>query len=209
MLLAGLGPRWTSWLVDSIAVIAHSCLPAVDRESPDKSDTQGSIRSYDPRVTALHHGLQAETGDLLLYASTKKEPKSRRPTDLALGLLSLLMLIITSTVSHIGGNLDDAFASLIGSLPDLLDPMWSVLFWAPLLYVYISGVKTLLREPPADRDPVQLGLVLSATGFFLFGLVETLNISNGYVNTYWLVFGLLCASTQLHARVQNSVGSDS
>jgi hypothetical protein len=29
----------------------------------------------------------------------------------------------------------------------------------------------------------------------LFGLVETLNVSNSYVNAYWLVFGLLAAST--------------
>jgi O-antigen ligase len=71
----------------------------------------------------------------------------------------------------------------------------AVLRWAPLLFIYVSGVKVLLREPSGNRSPLQLGLVLSATSFFLFGLVETLDVSNSYVNAYWLVFGLLAAST--------------
>ena len=85
----------------------------------------------------------------------------------------------------------------------------TVLFWAPLVVVYVAGLKTLLREPRPDRNPLHLGLLLSATGFFLFGLVETLNVSNNYVNAYWLVFGLLSASTQMRVRTARDPGTDS
>lgn len=76
----------------------------------------------------------------------------------------------------------------------------AVLFWVPLLIIYVSGLKVLLNEPRGKGSPLQLGLILSATSFFLFGLVETLNISNNYVNAYWLIFGLLAASTPAHDR---------
>jgi hypothetical protein len=109
----------------------NSCVSGEGLESPEKSDTEGYHRTYDPVVTSLHHDVQAETGGLLLYASTKNESRSRRPTDLALALLSLLGLVISATVSQIGGSVDAGFADFVTSIPNLLDPLWKVLFWAP------------------------------------------------------------------------------
>jgi len=118
-------------------------------------------------VTALHHGLQAETGGLLLYASTNDEPKSRRPTDLALGLLSLLVLIVASTVSEIGSNLDVGFASLVSSLPDLFDPLWKVLFWIPLVWAATVLITSLAR----DRVPLARDMALAGVGALAIAVI--------------------------------------
>lgn len=85
----------------------------------------------------------------------------------------------------------------------------SLLFFAPLVVIYVSGLKTLLRDPRPDRNPLHLGLVLSTTGVFVFGLVESLTVSNNYVNASWLVFGLLSASTMVHDRTLSPMGSHS
>jgi len=85
----------------------------------------------------------------------------------------------------------------------------TVLFWTPLVLVYVAGLKALLREPRSDRNPLHLGLVLSATAFFLAGLVDDPNTSNNYANAYWLVFGLLSASTQMRLRTAGNSGTDS
>lgn len=85
----------------------------------------------------------------------------------------------------------------------------TVLFWTPLAMVFVLGLKSLLLEPFRDSSPLHLGLVLSALGFILFGVVESLNVSNNYVNLYWLVFGLLSASTQLRRRAAGAPGRES
>ena len=128
-------------------------------ESPEKSDTEGYHRTYDPVVTSLHHDVQAETGGLLLYASTKNESRSRRPTDLALALLSLLGLVISATVSQIGGSVDAGFADFVTSIPNLLDPLWKVLFWAPVAWGAILLIISVMRDRlPLARDMALGGL---------------------------------------------------
>lgn len=73
----------------------------------------------------------------------------------------------------------------------------SVLWWAPWLLIVrraLGATSGRERGPEATRH---LALLLSTAAFALYGLVETLNISNQYVNTSWLVLGLLAASTRL------------
>jgi len=124
-------------------------------------------------VTALHHGVRAEEGGLLLYASTNHEPRSRRPTDLALALLSLLILLVAATVSQIGANLDVAFANLVSSLPDVFNPMWSILFWAPLLWAAIVLVVSLTR----DRVSLARDIFLAGIGSLLIAIVTAAIVS--------------------------------
>ena len=158
-------------------------MPGDGVESPDKSDTQGGERPYDPDVTSLHHGVQAETGGLLLYASTKNEPRSRRPTDLALALLSLLGLVITGTVSQIG-TVDAGFADFVTSIPNVLDPVWKVLFWAPVAWAAMLLIISLLR----DRLPLARDMVLAGIGSLVIAIVTAAIVTGDAWNVI-TVFG--------------------
>ena len=73
----------------------------------------------------------------------------------------------------------------------------SVLLWSTMLSVFADGVQVLRRASTDPRVQTHFCLILSAASFLIFGMVETLNVSNQYVNTSWMVYGLLAASTRL------------
>jgi len=75
----------------------------------------------------------------------------------------------------------------------------SVLWWTPCLLIVRRGLLQLRRADHGPEASLHLALLLGAAAYFLYGMVETLNISNQYVNTSWLVIGLLAASNRLRA----------
>ena len=76
----------------------------------------------------------------------------------------------------------------------------SVLWWTPCALIVRRAIARLHLDDHGAGASLHLGLVLSAAAFFLYGLVETLNISNPYLNTSWLVLGLLAASSHHQRR---------
>lgn len=76
----------------------------------------------------------------------------------------------------------------------------SLLWWTPCVLIVRRAIARLHLEDHGAGASLHTGLVLSAAAFFLYGLVETLNISNQYVNTSWLVLGLLAASSHQQRR---------
>jgi hypothetical protein len=76
----------------------------------------------------------------------------------------------------------------------------SVLWWTPCVLIVRRAIARLDTADRSAGANLHLALLLSAAAFFLYGLVETLNISNQYVNTSWLVMGLLAASSHQQLR---------
>ena len=94
------------------------------------------------RGPALRRG---STG-LLLFASAQDEARSRRPTDIALALVSLGAVIVGSVVATIGSDLDVALAELLATLPGFFDPLWLLLFWAPVAWALVLLVAAVVRR---------------------------------------------------------------
>src|SRR5918995_1932859 len=86
----------------------------------------------------------AATG-VLLFASSQDEPRARRPTDVALALASLVLVIVCSVLSQIGRELDLELAELLESFPGLLEPLWRVTAWAPIGWALVLVVAALAR----------------------------------------------------------------
>jgi O-antigen ligase len=72
----------------------------------------------------------------------------------------------------------------------------SALLWGMCFTILRRALKARVRYRDAEGSSLHLALLLAAAAYFLYGLVETLNVSNQYVNTAWLVLGLLAASTR-------------
>lgn len=114
------------------------------------------------------------TSGVLLFASNQDEPRARRPTDVALAIVSVLLLIVTATVSEIGANLDVLLAELLDSLPTLLDPLWQVMFWTPVAWAALLMVVALARR----RGALARDLIVSAGVAVLTAVVVAAIVSD-------------------------------
>ena len=83
-----------------------------------------------------------------LYASTQAERRARRPTDVALAIVSALVVAICVAFAEVAGGFEADFTDLIDSLPGLFEPLWRIAFWAPLVYSVV-----LLVIAAAPRSP--------------------------------------------------------
>jgi O-antigen ligase len=75
----------------------------------------------------------------------------------------------------------------------------SLLLWGTCAAIVRRGWRSLRIGADAEGSALHLALMLSAAAYFLYGLIETLNVSNQYVNTSWLVLGLLAGSSRQRA----------
>ena len=71
----------------------------------------------------------------------------------------------------------------------------SVLVWLPCLLILRGAWKVLDLDSRSPSAILHLALLLSAAAYFLVGLIDA-HLSNQYMNTSWLVLGLLAASTR-------------
>ena len=71
----------------------------------------------------------------------------------------------------------------------------SVLVWTTCLLILRGAWKVLDLDPRSRSATLHLALLLSVAAYFLVGLVDA-HLSNQYMNTSWLVLGLLAASTR-------------
>jgi uncharacterized membrane protein YbhN (UPF0104 family) len=84
-----------------------------------------------------------------LFASSRHEPRSRRPTDIALVIVSLLALVVTSVLANIAGDLDAQLGALLAALPPFLDALWRALAWIPVAWALVLLIAALVRRRPA------------------------------------------------------------
>jgi uncharacterized membrane protein YbhN (UPF0104 family)/tRNA A-37 threonylcarbamoyl transferase component Bud32 len=97
----------------------------------------GYLAGTDRRERAL--GVQ-------LFASAQDEARARRPTDLALGIASLVAIIITGTLSELIAGFEDSLMEAIEEISGLLDPLWKLAFWAPVVWGAVLVVVALIRH---------------------------------------------------------------
>ena len=101
----------------------------------------------------------APTG-LQLFASVQDEPRARRPTDVALAIIGFLLVVVTATLSEVGGDLDAEFADLLESFPSFFDPLWLILGWTPVAWAVFLFVVALARRRTALARDLLAGAVL-------------------------------------------------
>ncbi len=110
----------------------------------------------------------------------------------------------TATVGMRAGVLADLTRAHNMYLQALVDHgvVGSVLLWGTCGAIVRRAWSSAGVPRPSPDAARHLGLLLGAAAFFFYGFVETLNVSNQYVNTLWLILGLLAASTR-HAELQS------
>ena len=88
-----------------------------------------------------------------LFASTQAEPRARRPTDVAMAIVSALVVAICIGYAEVAGGFEADVIDLIDSLPGLFEPLWRITFWAPLVYsIVLLGIALLRGRHPLARD---------------------------------------------------------
>jgi glycosyltransferase 2 family protein len=99
-----------------------------------------------------------------LFASARAEPRSRRPTDVALAIGAVVGVAITWAWSASAAGFDAALDGLLAEMPGFLDPLWRLAFWAPIVHALVLlVVATVRRRLTLTRD-----LLLAAVLAMLF-----------------------------------------
>ena len=111
------------------------------------------------------------------------------------GLEGFAAATITARTGYLA-NLVRAHNMFLQTLVDL-GIVGSLLLWGTLVPVMTGGLRALRAHAESPDTRTHLALLLSAASVFIYGMVDDQNASNQYVNTFWMVFGLLAASTRL------------
>jgi uncharacterized membrane protein YbhN (UPF0104 family) len=98
---------------------------------------------------------------LQLYASAQAEPRARRPTDIALAIVSATTVALCVAFGEVASTFEAELFDLIDSIPDLFEPLWRLAFWAPVAYSIVLVVAAFVRgRRPLARDSI--GAILLA-----------------------------------------------
>ena len=126
------------------------------------------------------------SGGLLLFASGSHEPLARRPTDIALAILTAFVIVLVGVLHSVASDVGAAATALAESLPDFFDPLWSALVWTAL------GWALALVVVAAARHRMML-LASMAAGMALGGLAALglhVLITGGSWGSAWRFMGL-------------------
>ena len=109
-------------------------------------------------------------GGFQLYASTQAEPRARRPTDVAMAIVSAMAVAISIGLAEVAGGFETSVIELLDSLPGLFEPLWRITFWAPLVYsIVLLGIAMLRGRHALARD---------IFGSFVIALLTTAVVSS-------------------------------
>ena len=86
-----------------------------------------------------------------LYASAQAEPRARRPTDIALAIVSVVDAGALHRLRRGGHAFEAELVRLLDSLPGLFEPLWRLAFWAPVAYAAALIVVAPLARPAGPR----------------------------------------------------------
>ena len=123
------------------------------------------IRSCRTRPTADASRRLTGRG-LQLYASAQAEPRARRPTDIALAIVSATAVALCVAFAEVASTFEADLLALIDSIPDLFEPLWRLAFLAPVAYsvvlilvAFARGRRALVRD---SIGSIVLALLLTA-----------------------------------------------
>jgi glycosyltransferase 2 family protein len=107
-----------------------------------------------------------------LYASAQDERRARRPTDIALAIVSTVIVVIAIGFAEAASTFEADFTELVASLPGLIEPLWRVAFWAPLAYALgLLAVALVRRRRSLARDILVAVVVAIALSALIAALV--------------------------------------
>ena len=117
-----------------------------------------------PNMTSAEASRRLHGRGFQLYASTQDERRARRPTDVALAIVSTATLAICIGFAEVAQAFEAALSELIDSLPGLFEPLWRAAFWAPLAYAAALLVISALRDRRDLARDILLSIVLAVVG---------------------------------------------
>ncbi len=145
----------------------------------DPKDNTDSSRSG-IRLSDLSSGRLATRA----FAVPARPQRFRRPTDVVLLVLSLVILVVTASTVDNPGDLETSFAALLSNLPGVLDALWKIAYDFFQIWVLIVGVLAVARRRwGLARDwIVSLGVTIAGVllvGWLVDGNVPSLGDSIG------------------------------
>jgi len=122
------------------------------------------------------------------FAVGSRPPRFRRPTDVVLLAVSLVVVVVTAWQIDDVGDLERAFADWLSTLPGLLDLVWTGAFDLAQVWVLAVGLLALFRRRWTLLRDWAASLALAVGGVLLVGRVvdgsfPALSDSIGSANT--------------------------
>ena len=105
--------------------------------------------------------LARKTLGLQLFASAQDEPRSRRPTDVVLAIVSALVVLVAALASKLLTELEQSVADVVGDVPSFFDTLWRLAFWAPVAWSLVLIVAAVVRGRGALARDLILAPVVS------------------------------------------------
>ena len=123
-------------------------------------------------VAVPAHRLAVWRSGFRFWSSAADAPRERRPTDVVVAVVGLLIVAAISIVATDPNTVDSAVAKAISSFPGLLTWVWSSLYAAALLWAFVLVVVALLTRHRRVLVIEELGAAVIALA--LGGLVAVM-----------------------------------
>ena len=107
------------------------------------------------------------------FAVPTHPQRFRRPTDVVLLVLSLIVLVFTAVTSDDDGTFESTLTDWLGSLPSLLDFLWNAAFDFVQVWVIVIGLLALARRRWGLLRDWAAGLALAVVGVLVVGWLVT------------------------------------
>jgi uncharacterized membrane protein YbhN (UPF0104 family) len=95
--------------------------------------------------TVVRPGVKRALG-IQLFASAQDEPRSRRPTDIVLAIVSALVVLVSATAAAVLRALDESVSAVVAEIPDFFEPIWKLAFWIPVAWSVGLVVAAVVRR---------------------------------------------------------------
>ena len=103
------------------------------------------------------------------FAVPSEPQRFRRPTDVVLLVLSLVILAVTASVVDDPGDLERSFADWLSNLPGFLDFLWKIAYDLVQIWVLVVGVLALARRRWGLLRDWAISIAVTIGGVLLVG----------------------------------------
>src|SRR5215218_4368483 len=114
-------------------------------------------------------GRTASLRGVQLFASGTTEQRTRRPTDIALAIMSAFGLLLACVLSNVAATQEAALAAFLATLPAFLDTAWAICFTMALVWAAILPIAALLRRRAGLAGQLVLAAIAAAAGAVVLG----------------------------------------